>query len=203
MVIAVFFTAFIVFNGLWAWKYLSGSTEWNELDDKLADLNKETQGYQKSIKRLSTEKKRWDQYMKELKERNGDESGEDFDPFIRVRNMDHWKGINPSSPRRSTSSEESGFDSFEKIRYLHVSEKLESERIDAEHMDEKAGYRNRGEKAERHQYFISEITDNDRDQRKHADRGDLHDYHDHFYHGIVQSIKESQDRFRSIFRQQR
>lgn len=114
MVIAVFFTAFVVFNGLWAWKYLSGSTEWNQLDDELADLNKETKGYQKSIKRLSTEKKKWDQYMKELKERNGDESGEKFDPFIRVRNMDHWKGINPSSPRRSTSSEESGFDSFEK-----------------------------------------------------------------------------------------
>ena len=114
MVIAVFFTAFVVFNGLWAWKYLSGSTEWNQLDDELSDLNKETRGYHKSIKRLSTEKKKWDQYMKELKERNGDESGEKFDPFIRVRNMDHWKGINPSSPRRSTSSEESGFDSFEK-----------------------------------------------------------------------------------------
>ncbi len=116
MVIAVFFTAFIVFNGLWAWKYLSGSTEWNEKDDKLADLNKETQGYQKSIKRLSVEKKRWEKYMEELKERSGEEGGgaENFDPFIRVRNMDHWKSLNPSSPRRTKGSEESGFDTFEK-----------------------------------------------------------------------------------------
>ena len=97
MVIAVFFTAFIVFNGLWAWRFFSGSTEWNELKVELADFNKETQSYQRSIKRLSVEKKRWEKYMKELKERSGEEGGgaENFDPFIRVRNMDHWKSLNP------------------------------------------------------------------------------------------------------------
>ena len=112
LVIAVFFAFFLVLNGLWVWRFYTGSTEWNELQKDLNKAESEKADFDQEIDRLESAKAEWDKYLKDL-----GAAGKDmpkFDPYRRVRTLKTWRGINPVNPKRNKINEEAFFESFEK-----------------------------------------------------------------------------------------
>ena len=84
--ICIFFGFFIVLNGLWAWRFYAGDTEWAELK---ADIRKDS-GNSKELKAALTDLKQkqadWEEYARSVGANKGGERAW-TDLHTRVRNL--------------------------------------------------------------------------------------------------------------------
>ncbi len=108
--IMFFFGAFILLNGLWAWRHFGGSTEWSALSVSIEEARGEKNSYEERIKNLEKKQKEWEDYKK----RFGAGAGmAQYDPLPRVQRLAADSKFSPGSMGRN-KVEDAEFKSFDR-----------------------------------------------------------------------------------------
>lgn len=108
--ICIFFGVFIVINGLWAWRFIAGETEWTELKSDIQQDSDESAALRAALTDLKQKQSDWEEYARSMgADAGGERAWTDLHTKVRKLARDHKLKIGRSTPSKIDDPEFTAF----------------------------------------------------------------------------------------------
>jgi len=108
--ICIFFGFFLVLNGLWAWRFYAGDTEWAEKKAEIKKARAKTKKFQLALDDLKSKEAEWKAYQESVGgDRGGGRAWTDLHTRVRKLARENKVNIGRSTPSENDDSEFSSF----------------------------------------------------------------------------------------------
>ena len=108
--ICIFFGFFIVLNGLWAWRFYAGDTEWTVKKTEIKKAQTKTKKYKLALDDLEKKEAEWKKYQESVGDaQGGGRAWTDLHTRVRKLARDHKLKIGRSTPSKNDDPEFTSF----------------------------------------------------------------------------------------------